>query len=303
VRIQARVWCDLKAELNGSRVVGFGAGPDQRVYVLVCLGEADESWIDRRSPCDWRVLAVGAREWREYQVPNQLSNFSLVQPMPDGLLLATSRCEYSESSCKPNGQIFSLDGVRHSVVMLGDGIQHLQTTQSGEIWAAYFDEGVFGNLGWRRPIGANGLLRFNTLGDRLFEFQPTSGLETIADCYALNVVGNSETWCYYYTEFPLVRIVNDRIDQYWQCPIKGAGAFAVWRDSVLMQGGYDLHQEWNLMTLHRDGKVRLEGTGRIEDDLGDLTYSGARFVTARGRHVWYLRDGIIFNVDVKDLVT
>ena len=61
-------------------------------------------------------------------------------------------------------------------MMLGDGIQHLQTTKSGEIWAAYFDEGIFGNLGWRRPIGAKGLLRFNSDGKRVYEFQRVSGL-------------------------------------------------------------------------------------------------------------------------------
>jgi len=57
------------------------------------------------------------------------------------------------------------------------------------------------------------------------------------------------------------------------------------------------------MTLLRDGEVRLDGTSRIEDDFGDLKGSDALFLTARGRHVWYLRNGIIFNIDVKDLVT
>ena len=65
-------------------------------------------------------------------------------------------------------------------------------------------------------------------------------------------------WCYYYTQFPFVKIVDDCIEQFWQCPIKGAGALAVWRDSVLMQGGYDPRDEWNLMTLLPDGNARLD---------------------------------------------
>jgi hypothetical protein len=301
VRIQARAWCDLKTELKGSRIAGFSAGPDQRIYVLVCLGEADESRTDRRVATDWRVIVVGAHERSEYLIPNQLLNFNFVQPMPDGLLLATSRCEYSAALCKPNGQIFGLDGVRQSAVMLGDGIQHLQTTKSGEIWVAYFDEGVFGNRGWRQPIGAKGLLRFNADGDRVYEFEPTSGLDDIVDCYALNVVGNSEVWCYYYTQFPLVKIVNERVEQYWECPISGSSAFAVWRDSVLMRGGYDQDQDWSLMTLLPAGKLRVEWTGRIEDDFGYLNKADRWFTTTRGSNLWYLRDGILFNVDVKDL--
>jgi hypothetical protein len=60
---------------------------------------------------------------------------------------------------------------------------------------------VFGNLGWRRPIGAAGLVRFSRQGDRLWAYDPPSGASAIADCYALNVDARV-TWIYYYTDFP-----------------------------------------------------------------------------------------------------
>ncbi|WP_176444820.1 hypothetical protein [Paenibacillus herberti] len=37
--------------------------------------------------------------------------------------------------------------------LLGDGIQSVQVTDKGIIWTSYFDEGVFGNNGWDKPIG------------------------------------------------------------------------------------------------------------------------------------------------------
>jgi hypothetical protein len=299
VEIRASVCFDLKNELNGWRVVGFSAGPDHRIYVLLCAGEADESCGERCVATDWRVVVVGAHERSEYLIPNQLSNFDFVQPLPEGLLLATGRCEYSETLCKPNGQIFSFDGIRRSGVMLGDGIQHLQTIESGEIWIAYFDEGVFGN-GWTNPIGAKGLLRFSADGERVYEFQPTKGLDYIADCYALNVVSDSEVWCCYYTEFPLVKIVNDRVEQYWECPIQGSDAFAVWQDSVLMQRGYGQNQDWSLLTLLPAGEVRVEWTGRIKDDFGHLNKTD-RFLTTRGSNVWFMREDIVFNVNLREI--
>lgn len=160
---------------------------------------------------------------------------------------------------------------------------------------SYFDEGIFGNLGWHRPIGANGLLRFNQRGDRLYEYGPASGLQSMVDCYAMNAVSEEELWCYYYTEFPLVRMVGDRIVESWECPIKGAAVFATDGHRVLMQGGYEQRHEWSLLTVERNGRIRVDWRGRIDSD-GALDESR---VTARGPFLWFLKDGIIFHTDFR----
>ena len=82
------------------------------------------------------------------------------------------------------------------------GIEDVQVTESGIIWTSYFDEGVFGNRGWNDPIGKNGLVAWNGLGEKIYEFLPTTELGEICDCYALNVISDREVWLYYYTEFP-----------------------------------------------------------------------------------------------------
>lgn len=236
----------------------------------------------------------------EVRIPEQLSNFNLVQPTEEGILLATSRCEYSRPP-NPNGKFFGEDGACLGEMVLGDGVQDMQTTKAGGIWASYFDEGIFGNLGWTNPIGSHGLLRFDRCGQRKFEFHPTRGLHPIFDCYALNVVNDQEAWCCYYTEFPLVQIVDDQIVGVWDCPIQGSSVFAVFGDLVLMQGAYDRFREWTIMTLLSGGQMRTEWTGlfHIDDETGAPLSSPWR--ASRGSSVWILQDGTIYHLDLCDL--
>jgi hypothetical protein len=124
----------------------------------------------------------------------------------------------------------------------GDGIQDVQITAGGEIWVSYSDEGVFGNYGWglgsdSPPIGASGLVCFDTNAKKTWSYEAPVGLGPIDDCYALNV-GREVIWAYYYSDFPLVRIGRDRQIQAWRTGIGGATAIAVDESRVLFFGGY-----------------------------------------------------------------
>jgi hypothetical protein len=295
VRVETSFSCDLP--LNGGYISGFAPGYDNNLYVLVCMGEKDDNWIERRSPCDWRILSVGHGQCDEFSLRGDRRNFTFVQPLPDGFLLATGRCKFSDIGVLPNGCRFDLNGQHNGTVLLGDGIQHLQTTSSGRIWAAYFDEGIIGNLGWRHPIGSSGLVCFEGKGDRIFQFEPASGLDDMVDCYALNVVSNTEVWCYYYTQFPIVKIQNDRVVAHWSCPVRGASTFAVWQDSVLMQGGYN-SQEWKLLELLSDGRTRTKKTYEFYAAGHQLGPATSR---ARGRHLWFLDGASAYRTDLSDL--
>jgi hypothetical protein len=120
-----------------------------------------------------------------------------------------------------NGHIFSSEGRFLHSFLLGDGIQDVQATRDGRIWTSYFDEGIFGNYGWNEPIGASGLICWDDTGTQRYAYTPSSGLDSICDCYALNVATDCDTWCYYYTEFPLVHLRDTQIVAAWDCPIKG----------------------------------------------------------------------------------
>src|SRR5262249_19851523 len=138
-----------------------------------------------------------------------------------------------------NAQVYAASGAWMREMLLGDGIEGVQTTSTGLIWASYFDEGVFGNNGWRTPVGASGLVAWDSNGTKCYEFQPPVGLDRISDCYAMNVDSDETVWCYYYTGFPLVRIRQQRVEHVWSMPLCGSRAFAVWRDYALFCGTYD----------------------------------------------------------------
>ena len=128
-----------------------------------------------------------------------------------------ARCRWRPEGAERNAIIFQPDGRVLRRGTLGDGIEHVLTTPSGKIWVGYFDEGVYGNYGWGQPgpepIGASGLVRFNTELEAEWRFPFDGGLEPISDCYALNVDGET-VWTSYYTDYPVVRIENETVSSW-----------------------------------------------------------------------------------------
>ena len=164
--------------------------------------------------------------------------FPSVQPLPDGeVLLVGARCHYRDGDPEKNAVVFSRDGKVLRRFVLGDGINSVQITDKGMIWASYFDEGVFGNYGWNQPMGASGLICFDSTGRILWEFKPPAGFDPICDCYALNVAKNA-VWACYYTDFPLVKIDSTKRVQGWKNDVGGASALAVDGRRALLWGGY-----------------------------------------------------------------
>jgi hypothetical protein len=283
--------------LAGGHVASFNPGPDGLLYVLVCTGEPDRNWIKRDRSCDWRVLAFHPDGWSsEILIQNQNNNFNLVQPLNDGILLGTQRCEYAGEATEANCYLFDNGGQLVGRLLLGDGIADLQTTTSDEIWVSYFDEGIYGNLGWRKPIGKDGLLRFDLQGKICFRFDGVAGLGPIDDCYCLNVVSEREAWCYYYTQFSIVQIRDDRIVKDWDCPVKGASGFAVWRDNIAMQSGYD-SDDWRLLNVTGSDAVAEEDAITFRTPEG--TPLVAKFARALGSAIWFVAGVDIYRFDLK----
>jgi hypothetical protein len=281
------------------RVAGFGVGPDHRFYLLECLGPKDNSWTLRQQECDWLVHSVGVDGSNlSYLIERQLRSFNLVQPMPDGLLLAGSRCEFTEDMSAANGILVGFEGRLTRTLLLGDGIQKMHSTSDGEIWVSYFDEGVFGNLGWSRPIGGSGLVRFDTQGNRVYEFDPISGLDSIVDCYAMNVATPKETWCYYYTQFSIVQIRDDRVAKYWTCPVSGSSEIAVWRDTVAMPSGYRA-SNWSLLQLRPNGEANCVETVEYLDASGAILLPNT--ATCRGDEAWFFHENRVYRSALRDL--
>ncbi|MFC7220663.1 hypothetical protein ACFQLX_21240 [Streptomyces polyrhachis] len=166
-----------------------------------------------------------------------------VQPLPDGrVLVVGARCRWRPEGPDRNAIIYDADGTVRAEATLGDGIEHLLTTRSGQVWVGYFDEGIFGNYGWGGPgpagIGSSGLVRFSSDLEPTYTF-PSDGNEPsgfISDCYALNVDGE-DAWTSYYTDFPIVRVRDEAVAG-WRNPVRGAKALAVDGTRVALFGGY-----------------------------------------------------------------
>ena len=130
-------------------------------------------------------------------------------------------------------------------------------TTCGACWVAYFDEGVFGNFGWRNPgpepIGRFGLVRFDERGRQQTHFPDAY---EIADCYAAVVHGESITACYY-TDWDIVELSESGELRKWKNPSVD-GSFAICRkgNEVALLGGYP--DKWDRIVVGRLKNDRFE---------------------------------------------
>lgn len=180
-----------------------------------------------------------------------------VQLLPDGRLLVVGmRSEWRDGAGENNAFVLDPDGSVEASGCLGDGIEHVKVAEDGTIWVGYFDEGIFGNLGWGmgdgpEPIGHRGLVQFSSAFELLWEFPRSDN--PIDDCYAMNVIGD-EVWACYYSDFDVVR-VRDGVVQHWGNAVESAKAMAVTDDLVALFGHWE---ERDRLTIGHLGEISLK---------------------------------------------
>lgn len=215
----------------------------------------------------------------------------------DHWLLVRSRTRKSEQD--RNAQVYDSNGVLVGSLHAGDGIEDVQTTEAGQIWVSYFDEGVFGDL----PLGSSGLVCFGLNGEAVFQFPGDArpaGLRSIASCYALNVATNEETWFCYYTDFPLVLVRNKAVADYWpNNPVEWSHAFAVADERVLFAGFY--RERGRIAMLHLTDMAVEEVT--LADASGDRLFArpGHRGHFARAGQLYIDAEDGVFVVSLDDV--
>ncbi|MGC4093270.1 MAG: hypothetical protein QM756_36345 [Polyangiaceae bacterium] len=296
---------DLQA---GRQLVAFNAGSDGAVYLLFAelplnyrSGGKNTSNFAVTQPKraqTYRAVSIrnGAVEL-DVTISRERFNIHHLQPLGELLLLVCARSHYGRAgNPERNGRLYTRGGELVGELLLGDGIQDVQTTAEGTIWASYFDEGVFGNFGWAEPLGAAGLVEWSRDGAKLYEFEPPDGLDSICDCYALNVTAD-DVWLCYYTDFPLVRLRNRRVSGDWRAPVEGSAAFAIGSGHCLFQGGYDERTEYVLAELQSSGKSpRVVKRFQVLDEAGEVL-SPLR-TAARGERLYVLSGTRLYQLDV-----
>jgi hypothetical protein len=311
--LEVRPWLTLDDHIRGFDLVSLSVGPAGDLHILAVTAPAQYHEGDiynvRRvilwteNPHDYCVLRYDGTKSVRYEISEQHWNFHNVQPLAsDELLLVVARSRhFDDGGFDRNAKVFTFDGALKRDFLLGDGIKDVQTTDDGRIWVCYFDEGIFGSFGWKRPIGARGFVLWNREGERLYDFTSPDGYYSPADGYALNVVSNTEMWCCYYQYFPLVRLRNERIDAVWQSPVQGSGGFAIWQDYVLFRGGYRGRDKFVLFQVDDDGGIHHRLSFRIADEQGNVVHIDR--ITARGSQIFALVDRCIYRLNVPEIAS
>jgi hypothetical protein len=260
------------------RLVTASVGPDGDVYALWssprgAAGLASQTHGLPNPRTAEPVAAVVTAHGSEARVVARIRDLELarpmIQPLPsDRVLLVGARASWQPDGPDPNAVIIDPDGRPLQQATLGDGIASIQTTPSGAVWVGYFDEGVYGNLGWNgpgpAPIGRAGIARFDTDLVRRWEFPSDvdNPWSSVDDCYALNVA-DEVAWACYYSDFPVVRIEEGRVAG-WRNTVRGARALAVDdRGKILLAGGFGPDRDRLVEGRLADGDLEVINESRL----------------------------------------
>jgi hypothetical protein len=299
----------LTSLTGDGELVAFDAGPDGLIYLVIALrpldyrieklGAASFANTVPDQPQRYRVIGLsGTDPVLDVVIERERFNIHHVQPLVDELLLVCARSYFRKpDDFEKNGRVYSREGKFAREILLGDGLRSVQTTSEGVIWTSFFDEGVFGNYGWESPVGSSGLVAWNSFGKKLYEFQPGPGLDSICDCYALNVASIEDVWCYYYTEFPLVHLRSQEIKSIWKMPLGGSDAFAISAEHALFRGGYQDQDTYQLFSLGPNGEARMVTKIQLQDQNGDKLI--ANRAVGRGEVIHLASNGYLYHIDMQ----
>jgi hypothetical protein len=307
------IHADASDALQGLRVVAQGIGPRRDAVFLATTppparfpntthhasGDAIVPVSALKAPFAATFVHVTGDAYRRVEIPEVATAYPLLQPLPDGeVLIVSARCAWRSGDPEKNGMVYGPTGELRRSFVLGDGIQDVQTTRDGRIWVSYFDEGVFGNLGWGEPLGASGLVCFDTHGRVLWKYHAPGGVGDIADCYALNV-DDDAVWAYYYTDFPVVRIDCDFRVEAWPTDVAGSHALAVHRNQVLLFGGYTGERTRSVLLNLDSSRIPSGQRCDFRDQESETLAEHGRTV-GRGSRLYAFRGATCFVFDLAD---
>jgi hypothetical protein len=220
--------------------------PDAHVIhaSATAANEAIVLWEAKSNPSRWTITRQLDTVIQIIEVDAPSSwQFPVVQAMPDGgALIAKIRCGRRDGLLEHNARHIDSTGQLVRSATLGDGIEHMLTDSLGNVWVGFFDEGIYGDVGWEDeghgsiPIGGPGLLRFDRNLSLAWSYSRHETNHDIDDCYALNVSDEAVFTCAY-SDFVIAKIVAGEIE-YWPNEIAGARAILVNGNSCALVGGY-----------------------------------------------------------------
>jgi len=210
-------------------------------------------------------------------------------------LVAAARCRIGES----NARIFDEQGSITRAFCVGDGIKKIQCDSGSNIWVGYFDEGVFGNVGWKPDNSLKeivlGVNRFDEHGRMTWAHVDD---HRIADCYTMNVAPDA-VWVCYYSDFPILRVGYDGSSRLWENDKSGADLLAVSDRHIVLLGGYS--EQSRLGSLLRLTEGGTETVGEFEFDFHGLEPRSLSYHGARGDKMHFVHNNEWYVLSVNDM--
>jgi hypothetical protein len=291
------------AEIIGQRhCIDATVGPQLEPVILSLASPLDyrfertdgTSFAKQRAdhPNQYAIHFRAGEHWLEVALPETKENYHSAQPLGQDHWLAVRGRSGGDNDC--NAHVFDASGRRLRSFPAGDGIQEVQADEAGKIWVSYFDEGVFGDC----QLSHSGLVCLDDQGRCVFDFLkvPHSCVSSMADCYALNVCSSREVWLCYYTDFPLVQLLDHQLANVWhRCPISGSPGFAVSGDRVLFAGGYKKRELVFEVDLHSLHKREFLPVDQEEKRIRKFTAFG------RGSSLFLVTEESLFAVELGEL--
>lgn len=251
---------DLSPDLRGRRLANPSITHDGAAIALAmppgppqthtyAPGETAKLYPEHLGSFSGDVLVWSKETLSEVALTDVPARHPHLQTFQDGRLLLVGARGRDRT-----GFVYTTSGDLLRSMALGDAVEHLFVSAEGDIWAGYFDEGVFGN-----SVGSSGLVRFTGEGDKLWGFNENAGSGPfIDDCYALNV-SRRAVWFCAYSDWAIVR-VEGRTLHCWRNSASGVRAIAVDNGLVLIFGGYGDDR-----TTCRLGRLAANTVEDIED--------------------------------------
>lgn len=245
--IQATHIVDLADVVEGRHVITAAVNPHGDPLLLALKQSPDyrtikpggASFAKRRAdvPNAFSIHYLANDEWYAVNLEPTDENYHSIQPLgQEHWLLVRGRASDSHDQ---NASVYDMNGRRQWSFHVGDGVEDVQVSERSTVWVSYFDEGVYGDT----DLAKSGLVSLDRHGEPIFRYDSLyarSDVPVICDCYAMNVCSDKEIWLYYYPDFPLVKLVDGKLNRWWpEIPVEGATAFAVSGQRVLFCGSYD----------------------------------------------------------------
>jgi hypothetical protein len=265
--------------------VAFGASPEEFLWLTAPERAADDSVFAPGTPVDLHSFRPGpeitTRKYRGRQRPH------FIQRTPDGILFANAR----QRDQAPNAWLMKDQTGVVRRLSLGDGLSDVRVSAAGKIWAAYTDEGVFGN-----GDGAEGVVAHDGAGRKIWAFDAgKAGTDDIVEVYAFNLSAEDDVWVYFYVPFAIVRWHKNK-PTVWQTRVQGARAMAVRSSEALLFGDYDDPISLRVLDLPAGGgRARVKRRLRLRLPAGTDIASIHAFGAAHRIALWSNRDLMILD--------